>query len=167
MTERKPQLFFVISNRVGDSTKLQGQSIASLQAAKTTDSLEIEYAPTAEAPEGYSTPLPSLNYKTSVDYVNVYGMNREAIITITHFTKKGPVKQRFTLNKLNKTAVYVDENYVIKFGIADFEVADEKSSDEEYNRTIKDAVAKIKTILGLKTASVIANNTTNDPDLNR
>ena len=168
MATIEPQLYFAISNRVGDSTKLQGQSILSLQKVKPSHSLELEQAPIEDPATGRlvpnKTPLPALNYRTSVDFAN--GFAKEATVTITHLTRNGQVSKTFKLNRANPVATYIDENYVIKFGIDDFEIFNDNTTDEEFNQIIRRNVEKIKKLLDLKTANVLGDGSVNDVEPN-
>ena len=165
----KPQLYFVIANRVGESTELQGQSVFSIQELEESRSLRIDQEPIKDSVTGrmieQSTPLPALNYETSVSYVNPFA--KEATITITHKTKTGIETKSFRLTRNKPSATFIDNNYIIKFGIDDLEAIVSNTTNEEVDGIIKRNVEKIKNLVGLHKVSILStgNASDNEPNL--
>jgi len=137
------QIYFVISTRDGESENMKGISVVSIQNFKKSSGLTMPQKitdPETGKKVTIENPLPGMNYNTEVSYVD--GFLNEATIKITRKTRSGDESHEFRIND-KKCYTYMDENYIVKFGIAEFEL-EEYYPEEERNNVTRRNVERIR-----------------------
>lgn len=139
------QIYFVISPRDGEAETMKGISAISIQDFRNERSLTMPQEvvnPTSGEKSIIQNPIPGINYNTEVSYVN--GFTKEALITITRKTRKGIETHKYIIN--NKTCcTFMDENYIVKFGIGEFEF-EETFPKEERAEVTRRNVERIRKV---------------------
>ena len=158
---RHNQIYFVFCPRDGESTTMKGNSILSLQEFKKTASAtfpqEITDPSTGKKIIQENT-IPGVNYNTEVLEVN--GFTDSAIIQITRKTKTGDKTSIFKVND-TESKTYMDDKYIVKFGVAYLEDERYATATEATNMT-KRNIAVIGKLTGLDLNIVGSENESNN-----
>jgi len=129
MSQSRNQFYFVFCPRDGESTNMKGNSIITIQdyhCGKIYIDQDIKDPETGKTVTQTNN-IPGANYTTEILYINKD--TNEAIVSITRKTKTGSETKEFKIDP-STCATYIDNNFIMKFGISKFEEENTKDPNE-------------------------------------